>query len=116
PYEGSMKDCVATAPTPASAQATFEPTENQCDCTATPSSPVCGSRATIEKVCAGRSGRGAASSVAVSPRTRRASPLPCCATALRAFNAHSSAADASAVVKINVNIRLIFPPRLQDKI
>ena len=41
-------DCVATAPTPARAQVTTEPTENQCDCTATPSSPVAGSRATIE--------------------------------------------------------------------
>ena len=109
-----MKDCVATAPTPASAQATFEPTENQCDCTATPNSPVSGSRATIEKVCAGRSVRGACSSDAASPRTRRASPFSLCASALRAFNAHSSAADASAVVKINVNIRLIFPPRLSD--
>ena len=43
-----VKDCVATAPTPASAQGTVEPTENQCDCTATPSSPVSGSRATME--------------------------------------------------------------------
>src|SRR6266511_4093360 len=44
------------APTPASAQGTIEPTENQCDCTATPSSPVAGSRATIENVCTGRGG------------------------------------------------------------
>src|SRR6266511_347001 len=44
------------APTPASAQGTIEPTENQCDCTATPSSPVAGSRATIENVCTGRAG------------------------------------------------------------
>src|SRR5678815_3701121 len=51
PYAGSTNDWVATAPTPASAQVTTEPTENQCDCTATPSSPVAGSRATIEKVC-----------------------------------------------------------------
>jgi hypothetical protein len=43
-----MNDCVATAPTPASAHATDEPTENQCDCTATPISPVAGSRATME--------------------------------------------------------------------
>ena len=42
--------CVATAPTPARAQGTIGPTENQCDCTATPSSPVRGSRATIEYV------------------------------------------------------------------
>ncbi len=48
PYAGSMNDCVATAPTPASAHDTFEPTENQWLCTATPSSPVAGSRATIE--------------------------------------------------------------------
>src|SRR5512132_2345812 len=46
-----MKDCVATAPTPASAQVTVDPTENQCDCTATPRSPVTVSRATMEKVC-----------------------------------------------------------------
>src|SRR5258705_4581274 len=44
------------APTPASAHATIGPTENQCDCTATPSSPVAGSRATIEKVWTGRNG------------------------------------------------------------
>ncbi len=36
------------APTPASAHATLDPTENQCDCTATPISPVAGSRATME--------------------------------------------------------------------
>src|SRR5713226_9171661 len=52
-----MKDCVATTPTPASAQVTSAPTANQCDCTATPISPVAGSRATIENVCTGRSGR-----------------------------------------------------------
>ena len=50
PYAGSATDCVATAPTPARAQLTTEPTENQCDCTATPSSPDAGSRATIEYV------------------------------------------------------------------
>src|SRR4029453_14450622 len=49
-----MNDCVATAPTPASIQGTRGPTLNQCDCTATPSSPVAGSRATIEKVWTGR--------------------------------------------------------------
>src|SRR4029077_15136900 len=53
-----MNDCVATTPTPASPQITSAPTANQCDCTATPMSPVTGSRATIEKVCTGRSGRG----------------------------------------------------------
>ncbi len=47
-YDGSMNDWVATAPTPGSAQATTLPTLNQCDCTATPSSPVAESRATIE--------------------------------------------------------------------
>src|ERR1041385_5979499 len=51
-----MKDCVATAPTPASAHETSPPTANQCDCTATPISPVAGSNATIEKVYPGRSG------------------------------------------------------------
>src|SRR3990167_6703534 len=50
-----MKDCVATAPTPGSAQITLAPTENQCDCTAAPNCPVAGSIATMEKVCAGRS-------------------------------------------------------------
>ena len=33
---GSTNDCVATTPTPASPHVTIEPTENQCDCTATP--------------------------------------------------------------------------------
>ena len=37
-----------------------DPTENQCDSTATPSWPVCASRATIEYVFTGRSGRSAA--------------------------------------------------------
>ena len=41
-------DWVATAPTPAWAQGTSWPTLNQWDCTATPSSPVTGSRATME--------------------------------------------------------------------
>ena len=40
------------APIPASAQLTTVPTENQWLCTATPSSPVTESRATMEKVCA----------------------------------------------------------------
>src|SRR3954471_21742186 len=43
-------DCVATAPTPARPHVTTEPTENQCDWTATPHSPVCGSWATMEYV------------------------------------------------------------------
>jgi hypothetical protein len=41
---------VATAPTPARAHETTEPTLNQCDWTATPTSPDSGSRATIEYV------------------------------------------------------------------
>ena len=48
PCAGSTTDCVATAPTPGRAQVQSEPTVNQCDCTAAPSSPVPGSRATIE--------------------------------------------------------------------
>jgi hypothetical protein len=50
PYAGSINDWVAMAPTPGSAQTTELPTENQCDCTATPISPVAESAATIEKV------------------------------------------------------------------
>ena len=45
---------MATAPTPARAHVHREPTENQCDWTAAPSSPVSGSRATIEYVPCGR--------------------------------------------------------------
>ena len=41
---------MATAPTPGSAHETIDPTENQCDWAAAPSSPVPGSRATIEYV------------------------------------------------------------------
>ena len=41
-------DWVATAPTPASAQVTTEPTLKKCDWTATPSSPLDGSLATME--------------------------------------------------------------------
>ena len=42
--------CVATAPTPASAQSTPLPTENTFDCTAAPISPVSGSKPRIENV------------------------------------------------------------------
>src|SRR5580765_1509364 len=63
-----MNDWVATAPTPASAHDTPEPTENACDWTATPMSPVAGSRATIEKVWTGRSGVGADGSAAGAGR------------------------------------------------
>ena len=48
PWAGSTTDCVATAPTPGRAQMHSEPTENQCECTAAPCSPVAGSKATIE--------------------------------------------------------------------
>jgi hypothetical protein len=48
PKEASAIDCVATAPTPGSAQLTIEPTLKKCDWTATPSSPLDGSLATIE--------------------------------------------------------------------
>ena len=48
PKAGSTTACVATQPTPASAQGTSEPTARKCDWTATPSSPVEASRATME--------------------------------------------------------------------
>ena len=48
PNDTSGIDWVATAPTPASAQLTTEPTLKKCDCTATPSSPLDGSLATME--------------------------------------------------------------------
>ena len=51
---GGLGDWVATAPTPGSSHGTSETTEKACDCTATPSSPVEGSRATIEKVTCSR--------------------------------------------------------------
>jgi hypothetical protein len=44
---------VATAPTSGRHHGTSEPTENQWDWTATPNSPVFGSRATIEYVIGG---------------------------------------------------------------
>src|SRR2546428_228720 len=66
-----MKDCVATTPTPASAQVTSAPTANQCDCTATPISPVAGSRATIENVCTGRSVRAGAGSFCAAALTAK---------------------------------------------
>src|SRR3954467_11031625 len=50
PPPGTGIDCVATAPTPGRSHGTTEPTENQCDWTATPSSSVSGSRATMEYV------------------------------------------------------------------
>src|SRR3989304_3193715 len=68
------------APTPASAQVTEEPTENQWDWTATPISPVAGSRATIENVCAsgsaGAGGAVTASAARINPEmTGRMRPL-----------------------------------------
>src|SRR5712692_10293288 len=69
-----MKDCVATTPTPASAQVTSAPTANQCDCTATPISPVAGSRATIENVCTGRSRTGAGSFCAAALTAKSTTP------------------------------------------
>ena len=48
--------CLATTPTPASPQITPLPTENTLDCTATPTSPVCGSKPTMEKVATGGHG------------------------------------------------------------
>jgi hypothetical protein len=52
PYERSAKAWVATAPTPARAHGTIEPTANMHVCTATPRAPVAGSRATMEYVIA----------------------------------------------------------------
>ncbi len=48
PYSTRAMAWVATAPAPGRAHVTTDPTENQCDCTATPISPVAGSRATME--------------------------------------------------------------------
>jgi hypothetical protein len=47
PYAVLLRDCVATAPTPAFAHGTMPPTLGNFDCTATPRSPFCGSRATM---------------------------------------------------------------------
>src|SRR5579864_6084041 len=69
-----MKDCVATAPTPASANGTSPPTANQCDCTATPISPVAGSNATIENVCTGRNGLSPAADGEASWETANVEP------------------------------------------
>lgn len=48
PYSGSTIDWVAMAPTSGSANGHSAPTDGWCVCTATPSEPVSGSRATIE--------------------------------------------------------------------
>ena len=48
PYAGSVNDCVATAPTPASTQSVPDPAANAADWMAAPSSPVPASRATME--------------------------------------------------------------------
>jgi hypothetical protein len=50
PYAATPAACVATAPTPARAQGTTAPTQKYFDCTATPTSPVTVSTATIEYV------------------------------------------------------------------
>ena len=56
PKEISTNDCVATAPTPGSAKGTMAPTAGQAVKTATPSSPVSESRATIDAVMASLNG------------------------------------------------------------
>src|SRR6185503_7538879 len=50
PYVVFAQDCVAIAPTPAFAHGTTLPTPKNFDCTATPRSPVAGSKPTTEKV------------------------------------------------------------------
>src|SRR4051794_11644955 len=50
PPPGTGIDCTAAAPTAGRSHGTTLPTENQCDWTATPSSNVSGSRATMEYV------------------------------------------------------------------
>src|SRR4051795_2980414 len=50
PPPGTGIDWVATAPVAGRSHGTTDPTENQCDWTATPSSSVSGSRATMEYV------------------------------------------------------------------
>src|SRR6185312_2201767 len=50
PYDGSLNDCEATAPTPASTHSVCAPARNAADWIAAPSSPVSASRATIEYV------------------------------------------------------------------
>src|SRR6185312_7277033 len=50
PYDGSLNDCEATAPTPASTHRVCTPARNAADWIAAPSSPVSASRATIEYV------------------------------------------------------------------
>src|SRR5207253_7007308 len=74
PYAGSPNACVATAPTPARAQGTTVPTANIHVCTATPSAPVTGSRATIEYVI--RHLRGTRTPLKVdAPEQRTMAPL-----------------------------------------
>ena len=84
PWAGSTTDCVATAPTPGRAQVQIEPTENQCDCTAAPSSPVSGSRATIEYVPCGRGMRCARICHCDSATDRGRACWSACATRRRA--------------------------------
>src|SRR5688572_2807464 len=50
PYVVLAEACVATAPTPARAKGTTDPTEKNRLATATPTSPASGSAATIENV------------------------------------------------------------------
>ena len=97
PWAGSTTDCVATAPMPGRAQMQSEPTENQCECTAAPCSPVAGSKATIEYVpwrtkarrypgdphreassrASATPRRASSAPTATSPPARRASRAPC---------------------------------------
>jgi hypothetical protein len=58
---------VAIAPIPAFAQGTTEPTAKNLDCTATPSSPVAGSKATIEYVAIGSADRAGDAIITASP-------------------------------------------------
>ena len=71
----------------------MEPTENQCDCTATPISPVAGSRATMEKVWASGP-RGAGGSWARAAPAEIATPRSVSEQRDRLFSYASSLPEA----------------------
>src|SRR5437667_7666771 len=78
PKEGFTVACVAITPTPASAHGTSVPTLKYFDCTATPSSCVFGSKATIENV-----PRGASASAEQCKTTIREATASCILRAMK---------------------------------
>src|SRR5262245_18980799 len=105
-----MNDWVATAPTPASAHETPDPTENAWDWTATPISPVVASRATIEYVWTGRRGTAASGPAATieGSRSRRRSEAAARRLMKNSFGRDDNRGSAGVEQRVHTGLHLAF--------